>query len=92
MAEQNSGSDAERETPYPSEIAQALDIRISRFPSGRDSVRGIAEWWLPDIFPRPSDQQVLAALEWLEGEGKVLRTLNPDGTIVWGASPANRTS
>ncbi len=61
---------------------------LQQHPAAADSVRGIQRWWLPGR--EVSLALVEAALEQLASEGRITRTLLPDGNAVWSAGSLPR--
>jgi hypothetical protein len=64
-------------------IASALRLYGHRRPNAADSARGIRDWWLADFSPRPTVDQVVAALRLLVEEGSFTRQTLDDGSHIW---------
>jgi hypothetical protein len=65
------------------QIANALRQYGRGTPSAADSERGIREWWLADLEPPPTPEQVAKALRLLEAEGSYIRRRLEDGSELW---------
>ncbi|CAD6543054.1 hypothetical protein LMG27952_03981 [Paraburkholderia hiiakae] len=61
---------------------------LQQHPAAADSARGIQRWWLPER--EVALALVEAALEQLASEGRITRTLLPDGNTVWSAGSLPR--
>lgn len=65
------------------QIASALRLYGHLRPRSADSARGIRDWWLADFSPRPTIEQVVAALGLLVQEGSFTRQTLDDGSHIW---------
>ncbi|MEM5317139.1 hypothetical protein [Paraburkholderia sp. JHI869] len=61
---------------------------LQQHPAAADSARGIQRWWLPGR--EVALALVEAALEHLASEGRITKTLLPDGNSVWSAGSLPR--
>ena len=52
-------------------VAAAIRDYLAKRPGAADSLQGITQWWLSDLDPPPSMDDVRAALEWLARAGIV---------------------
>jgi hypothetical protein len=69
-------------------IKSSIVDYLQQHAAAADSARGIQRWWLSE--PEVSLALVEAALEQLASEGRITRTLLPDGNAVWSAGSLPR--
>jgi hypothetical protein len=53
------------------QAAAAIERYLAEHPSAADSVRGIAQWWLPALGVDLPAATVAEALEWLLQQGRI---------------------
>jgi len=63
--------------------ASALRRYGEERPNAADSERGICDWWLADLRPQPSLEEVVQALAILVEEGSFIRETLDDGSHIW---------
>jgi sugar/nucleoside kinase (ribokinase family) len=69
--------------PAVGQIANALRRYVQGKPRAADSPRGIREWWLANLEPAPTPEQVEAALRILQDEGTFIVVMLDDGSELW---------
>ena len=65
-------------------VRSAIEWHLRQHPDARDTVRGIASWWLAPIGVNAMDALIEAVLEEMVTEGAIVRTQLPDGASVYG--------
>ncbi|SMF02907.1 hypothetical protein SAMN06265365_10643 [Tistlia consotensis] len=81
MTESDAGDSA------PGRVESEILAYLRMRPSAVDTARGVREWWLARLQPRPVAGEVESALERLARAGLVRCRTNPDGTVLWFAAP-----
>lgn len=76
-----------RDDPTLQILVEALRAYLIARPQAADTVRGIADWWLVGITPRPAVERITDALEILAVEELADKVVLPDGTEIWRAVP-----
>lgn len=56
---------------------------LARHSSAADTVEGIRDWWLKDVVPKPTIDELQIALDALVADGKIRRTTLIDGTTLY---------
>lgn len=69
-------------------IRAGIEWHLRQRPDARDSLRGIAAWWLAPLGIRAMDSLIEAVLEDMASQGALTRVCLPDGTLLYGAPPA----
>jgi hypothetical protein len=67
------------------DMERAIRSYLRAHPRAVDTERGIREWWLRDMQPRPSPEEVVAAIGRLVGAGELLEITLPDGQLAYQA-------
>ena len=69
----------DKKSPKVANIEQAIRRYLLMHPQAIDTERGIREWWLRDVRPRPLSADVHEAIESLVAAGGLARRTLPDG-------------
>lgn len=68
-------------------VAAYIAAYLRQRPYAADSANGIARWWCGGLVPPPTFAMVELALRMLEADGKVVRVVMADGSVLWRAGP-----
>lgn len=66
------------------QLQQLILTYLAAHPAAVDSLRGVRQWWLGACVPEASGDEVQAAVDGLERQGRVRRILLADGSLVYG--------
>ena len=80
-----------RSDPRMQMTLSALAREILRYweqtPSACDSLVGISQFWLPTLRVQAATKDIQAALDELVALGLVVKTAQPDGSVVYSINP-----
>ena len=57
---------------------------LARHSNAADTVDGIRDWWLNDVVPKPTMDELQIAMDALVADGKIRRTTLIDGSTLYG--------
>jgi hypothetical protein len=73
-------------------IADIIERYVTEHPHAADTPEGIRAWWVGRERYGDSLDDVQAALDYLLGDGRIARTVLPDGATIYGRIVSPRTS
>jgi hypothetical protein len=71
-------------------LANKIGEYLGQNPEAADGIEGILQWWLSHNQPGKTRERVRAALDRMEKQRVVTRTVLRDGTEVFAKAPARR--
>lgn len=76
------------------ELAQEIERYLADHPRAADTAEGILGWWLPRQRCNESLTRVQQALDRLEANGAIVKTVLPGGNVIYsrrvGGPPCNQ--
>ena len=79
----------DRQPPSVADIEHGLRRYLIAHPHASDTARGIAEWWLRDLHPRPAPADIASAIDGLVRSGDLVSLTLPDGQRAFQAPGAS---
>ncbi len=71
-------------------IADAIEGYLNAHPSAADTVEGIRQWWIAGEYRHALPCQVQAAIDTLLAQGRLVRRVLPDSSVVYSRLPESR--
>ena len=75
----------DRQPPPVAQIERLIRHYLQAHPHAIDTERGICEWWLRELHPRPAPEDVAAAVASLLAAGALASLTLPDGRVAFHA-------
>jgi len=74
--------DMDRQPPSVAQVERSIHHYLQAHPHAIDTERGIREWWLRELRPRPTPEDVAAAVANLLAAGRLASLTLPDGRVA----------